>query len=192
MNKWRPSRHGHRLRLPHLAVSDVCEYEGCSARTTFGYVVDPDRIRMQEPLVIVTCNEHFWTWLTPGWTEDRRLPDPPTPLYHQELRRPGWSVWRRDLSTEEAVAAAGPLPCQQEGCAEQAIFLTWGVDRGVADKYYPRVCCPSHARDHARLNGTTLEHGGEYFSVNLTWTGTDWGRPLPWPLTEPAPQDLDH
>ena len=72
------------------------------------------------------------------------------------------------------------------------MILTWGLDRGVADKYYPRVCCEPHAEKHAALNVAMLQESGEYFSVSLTWTGTDWGRPLPWPLTEPAPQDLDH
>ena len=40
------------------------------------------------------------------------------------------------------------------------MILTWGLDRGVADKYYPRVCCEPHAEKHAALNVAMLQESG--------------------------------
>lgn len=179
-------RHGAWLRLPAITIDLPCAMSECARAASQGWVY-PARKDGDSVVALVACPDHHYEVELAGQRREADLPGSgsTTPSYVVARER---GTWYRQITPEETVAASGAMTC--ENCSAQADFLSWGVDRGVPDKWYPSVQCREHTEERAVYNFGTLDDPGEYFGVALTWNGMDWGTPLPWPLTGPSPKDI--
>lgn len=180
-------RRGHWLTLP-TELRVPCVVSRCDLVAKEGWIyparTDPET---GGAAVLLACADHQEELRLRLPTSEAALPGtgPTRPSFHIVRSR---GAWHRNITTEEAVAASGAMRCAS--CSERAMFLSWAVDHGVPDKWYPQLGCRRHTEERAAFNWGSMDEPGEYFCVTLTWSGTDWGVPLPWPLRAPAPANV--
>lgn len=181
-------RFGHWLRLPMPEVDIRCAEPGCDLLASEGRVY-PRRVDAASGgfAALVACQDHQEQLRSTLASSEALLPGSGPTVPSIAVVRQNES-WYRTITASEVVVACGPMRCSR--CERPADFLTWAVDRGVPDKWYPEPVCREHAEERAVYNFGSLESPGDYFAIDLEWNGTDWGKPLPWPLTEPSPADV--